>query len=596
MTAPGPEGPAQPGMTVRHGIPVSAGVALGPLLLLDVEGFRIPARHVGAATVEYEVARLNQALAAAARDSRADRQSVDEKIGRKYGAIFEAHALLLEDPSLVGELEALIRDNAFSAEYSLSRVLRGHAQALQAIDGSQTVAGRAADLHDIERRVLAHLLGESRHSLNNLPDPVIILAHDLTPSETAQLEPTQVHGFATEAGGRTSHTAILAGALELPAVVGLGPLLADLSGGDEAIIDGNRGVLIINPDNETRRRYETARAKYVQVEQRLGALRDVPAETANGTRICTFANIEFPHEVSHAIERGAEGIGLYRTEFQFLGRDREPSEDEQFDTFRRVIDVLGSNRPLVIRTLDIGGDKVPNSETQYTGEQNPALGLHSIRLCLRNRGLFVPQLRAILRASQFGDVRILFPMITTLRELRHCKIVLSEVKEDLQEQGVAFNPNVPVGTMIEVPAAALMADLLVREVDFLSVGTNDLVQYTLAADRTNEHVADLYSASEPAVLQLVKRVIDAAEAARKPVNVCGEMSGESVYAALLLGLGLRQFSVTAHNIPALKRVIGAVSLNDAKVIADEALRLETATEVTNYLCGQTLRLLPDADL
>jgi phosphotransferase system enzyme I (PtsI) len=585
-----------PGMTVRHGIPVSAGVAIGPLLILDTEGFRIPARRVAAAAVDNEVARLAEALSAAARDSRTDRQSVDDKLGRKYGAIFEAHALLLEDPALVGEIESLIRDHAFSAEYALSRVLRGYAKALQDIHGSHSFATRSTDLYDIERRVLAHLLGESRQSLRNLREPVVILAHDLTPSETAQLEPSKVHGFATEAGGRTSHTAILAGALELPAVVGLGPFLAEMSGGDDAIIDGHRGLLIINPDDDTRAQYESARAEYVRVEESLGALRDVPAVTADGHRVRIFANIEFPHEVAHALERGAEGIGLYRTEFLYLGREREPTEDEQFLAFLSVIRELGPGRPLVIRTLDIGADKVCTANGLADPEQNPVLGLRSIRLCLRNRGLFVPHLRAILRASAHGDVSILFPMITTLRELRHCKIELSEVKEDLQEQGVAFNPNVRIGTMIEVPSAALLAERLVREVDYLSVGTNDLVQYTLASDRTNEHVADLYSASDPAVLQLVKRVLDAAGAVKKPVNVCGEMSGEPIYAALLLGLGLTQFSVTAHNIPAVKRVIRAVTLKEAREIAEEALLLETATEVTNYLRGRTLRLLPDANL
>jgi phosphotransferase system enzyme I (PtsI) len=402
-----------------------------------------------------------------------------------------------------------------------------------------------------------------------------------------------VHAFATEAGGRTSHTAIVAGVLEIPAVVGLGKFLTDVGGGDLVIVDGNHGLLILDPDEETLRRYEQTRSCFRNRESRLGELRDLPAQTRDGVRITLHGNIEFPHESSHCLERGADGVGLYRTEFLYLGKQTDPTEEEHLEAYLTVVRTLGPQRPVVIRTLDLGADKFLPAAERVLPERNPFLGLRSVRLCLRNLTLFKTQMRAILRASASGDVRIMFPMISTLLELRQCKMILAEVKEDLEEEGIPFNPRLPVGTMIEVPSAAILAEQLAREVDFFSIGTNDLIQYTLAADRNNETVAPLYSPGDPAVLRLIDRVVQAARRHDIDVNVCGEMSGEPLYTMLLLGLGLRQLSVTPHSIPEIKKVIRSVTVAEAVAVAQEAMRLETARDVNNYLREQTRRILPE---
>jgi phosphotransferase system enzyme I (PtsI) len=579
-------------MEIKRGIPVSPGVAIGPALVLDNEGFRIPQRFVAPGHFDGEVARLRQAMAAASREARERQQAVNAKLGKQYGAIFAAHAMLLEDPALAREIEGLIRENAYAAEYAVSRVMRRHAKALDSLDRGH-FASRAADLFDLEKMILRHLLGQRGELLQHLREPVVVLAHDLTPSETAALDPKMVHAFVTEAGGRASHTAIMAGVLEIPAVVGVGKFLTDVSGGDEVIVDGNRGVLILNPDEETRERYEQTRKSFYTFETGLNELRDLPAETRDGSRVQLLGNIEFPEEARHCLQRGAGGVGLYRTEFLYLNKQTDPTEAEHLDAYLTVLRILGQ-RPVVIRTLDLGADKFATATGDAAlEERNPFLGLRSVRLCLRNLTLFKTQMRAILRASAFGDVRIMFPMVSTLLELRQCKMILAEVKEDLEDEGIPFNRKLPVGTMIEVPSAAILADQLAREVNFFSIGTNDLIQYTLAADRTNEHVASLYSAGDPAVLRLLENVIQAAGRNNIEVSVCGEMSGDPIYTMFLLGLGLRQLSVTPQNIPEIKKIIRSITLEEANLVAREVMRLETARDVNNYLREQTRRILPE---
>jgi phosphotransferase system enzyme I (PtsI) len=578
-------------MEIKRGIPVSPGVAIGPALVLDTEGFRIPQRFIEGDRAEAEVVRLHQALKAAARDARDNQQAVSDRLGKQYGNIFAAHALLIEDPALIKEVERLIRDQDHAAEYAVSRVVRRHAKALESL-GRGAMMLRTADLFDIEKLILRHLLGGERELVGSLKQAVVILAHDLTPSETASLDRSKVFAFATESGGRASHTAIVAGVLEIPAVVGIGRFLTDVSGGDEVIVDGTRGVVILNPDEETRERYEQTRKKLISLESRLEELRDFPAETKDGAGVQLFGNIEFPEEAGHCLEKGANGVGLYRTEFLYLNKTTHPSEAEHVDAYLTVLRTLGP-RPVVIRTLDLGADKFALATEAGNEERNPFLGLRSVRLCLRNLTLFKTQMRAILRASAFGDVRIMFPMVSTLLELRQCKLILAEVKEDLEEEGIPFNRKLPVGTMIEVPAAAILADQLAREVNFFSIGTNDLVQYTLAADRNNETVASLYNPGDPAVLRLLEIVIRAAKTHNIEVCVCGEMSGEPIYTMLLLGMGLRQLSVTPHSIPEVKKIIRSISVDEATQVAQEALRLETARDVNNYLREQTRRILPD---
>jgi phosphoenolpyruvate-protein phosphotransferase (PTS system enzyme I) len=567
-------------------------VAIGPALVLDAEWFRLPQRFIDPDHADAEVERLASALRLAAAEARDNQEAVSAKLGPQYGAIFGAHALMLADPALAREVEALIRSQHFAAEYAVSRVIRRYAKALESIQGGH-LATRVTDLFDLEKRILRHLLGQRREELAHLSEAVVVLAHDLTPSETAALDPTRVHAFATEAGGRASHTAIVAGVLEIPAVVGLGPFATDVSGGDLVIVDGNRGLLILNPDEETLKRYAQARDEARTRESKLGELRALPALTRDGVRVGLHGNIEFPQEAAHCVERGAEGVGLYRTEFLYLGRQTDPTEEEHLQAYLTVVRDMGG-RPVVIRTLDLGADKFLPATEAAQDERNPFLGLRSVRLCLRNLTLFKTQMRAILRASAHGDVRIMFPMISTLLELRQCKMILEEVKEDLEEEGLAFNPRLPVGTMIEVPAAAILAGQLAREVDFFSVGTNDLVQYTLAADRNNATVSSLYSPGDPAVLRLIDGVVKAAAKHDIAVNVCGEMSGEPLYTMLLLGLGVRQLSVTPHNIPEIKKVIRTVTLERSVAVAQEAMRLETARDVNNYLREQTRRILPEA--
>jgi phosphotransferase system enzyme I (PtsI) len=579
-------------MEIKRGTAVSPGVAIGPALVLDTEWFRIPQRFVDRQHVEEEVQRLHAALARAADETRDSQQTVTARLGAQYGAIFGAHVLLLTDPALARDVESLIRARRFAAEYAVSQVMRRHAKALESI-GDETFSHRASDLFDLEKRILHHLLGQRREQLKHLSEPIVLLAHDLSPSETAALDPQHVFGFATEAGGRTSHTAIVAGVLELPAVVGLGSFVTDVSGGDLVIIDGNQGLLITNPDEETLARYEQIQRSQRRREGRLTELRNLPAVTRDGVRVSLTGNIEFPHEVAHCLERGAEGVGLYRTEFLYLNKESDPTEEEHFEAYQTVLRTLGPGKPVVIRTLDLGADKfLPRAET-LQHERNPFLGLRSVRLCLRNLTLFKTQMRAILRASAIGDVRLMFPMISTLLELRQCKMILAEVKEDLEEAGVPFNGGLPVGTMIEVPSAAILAEQLAREVDFFSIGTNDLVQYTLAADRNNEAVAGLYSPGDPAVLRLIDNVIRAADKHGIGVNVCGEMSGEPLYTMLLLGLGLRQLSAAPHNLPEVKKIIRSATVAEAAAVAREALRLETARDVNNYLREQTRRILPE---
>ena len=385
------------------------------------------------------------------------------------------------------------------------------------------------------------------------------------------------------------------GALEIPAVVGVGKFLTDVSGGELVIVDGNNGHLILNPDEATVARYEALRTseRTKSGEHRITS-RNVPAVTKDGVRVAILGNIEFPGEARHCLQRGAEGVGLYRTEFLYVHKSGDPTEDEHYEAYKAVLAEIGPDKPVVIRTLDLGGDKFNAASGLATHEKNPFLGLRSVRLCLRNLPLFKTQLRAILRAGVHGDVRIMFPMISTVMELRQCRSLLREVQEDLEEGGIPFKADVPIGTMIEVPSAALMADALAKQVNFFSIGTNDLVQYTLAADRNNEAVADLYSAADPAVLKLLDVVTKAGAAAGIEVNVCGEMSGEPVFAALLIGLGVRQFSATPRKIPDIKRAVRSVTAADCERLAAECLRMETASEVTRYLRDHLRRILPDA--
>lgn len=587
--APHGRGPMSPSRTMHilRGIAVSPGIAIGPPLVLDPHGPSLPHRAILAGEVAGELARLDQGLRAASVEAGAAEVEARQRLGPQYADILGAHARMIEDPSLRREARARIERDQVSAEHALNDVLEGYAAKLEALADSH-LAARAADVRDIRRRILAQLGGDRPASpLKGGDGPSLILAHDLSPSETAGLDTRSIIGFATEAGGRASHTAIVAEALEIPAVVALGRFLDLARPSRVVIIDGDEGILVLDPDEPTLRRYREAAGERAARLARLTHLAGLPAITADGQAIRLWGNIEFADEAEACLRRGAEGVGLYRSDFLYLNADRPPTEDEQYEAYAAVVRSMGG-RPVTIRTLDLGADKVAKFREAADPSRNPVLGLRSLRLSLREPELFRPQLRAILRAAALGDVRLMFPMVATLGEVRKARAVLADVAAELAAEGVPARADLPVGVMIEVPAAALIADHLAREVDFFSIGTNDLIQYALAVDRTDETVADLYTGADPAVLRLIAMIVEAAEAAGIEVSVCGAMGGEPLYSLLLIGLGLRHLSMAPHQLLEVRRVIRAIRADEARRVAREALRLETAAEVADLL-GRSLR-------
>ncbi len=573
-----------------QGIAVSPGVAIGEALVLDNEGFRIPRRFLPRDAVQTELDRLHQAIADTTAEIELNRKRVSEQLGDDYASIFSAHVQMLNDPRLLQELEEMIRDRHYSPEYSVSRAMRRYAKVFQSLEGAY-MAERAQDIFDIEKRLLTHLLGEKREDLSRITSEVLILARDLTPSETAGMNPQFIHGFGTEVGGPSSHTAIVAEGLGIPAVVGVGQFLTDVSGGETVIIDGDEGLVIIQPDEETLARYRHEADQQRTLAVKLEQLRDLPAETLDGERIQLLGNIEFPGEVSQALDRGADGIGLYRTEFLYLAGPKNPTEEDQVAAYTEVAQTM-QHRPVVLRTLDLGADKLPNLPMPED-ERNPFLGLRSIRLALKHVDLFRTQLRAILRASTSGNLRMMFPLVSTLIELRRAKMALADAMEDLEEEGVPFSRDIPIGMMVEVPSAVMMMDRFCDEVDFFSIGTNDLVQYTLAVDRSNKDVASLYTSADPAVIKLIKMAIDTANARGKPISMCGQMSGNPMYTMLLIGMGLRSLSATSAAVPEVKRVCRSVTVPDCQRVAQRVLALESSRDVKTYLREELSKLLPD---
>lgn len=574
-----------------QGIAVSPGVAIGEVLVMDNEGFRIPRRFLSRDAVEDELERLDRAIADATAEIERHRDKVSEQLGKDCAAIFSAHIQILNDRGLRSQLEAMIRQRHYSPEYSVSRALRHYAKVFQSLEGDYPE--KAYDIFDIEKRLLRHLFGRRREELAHLNSEVLILAHNLTPSETSNLNPKYVRGFVTEIGGPGSHTAIVAEALGIPAVVGTGPFLADVSGGETAIIDGYQGLVILRPDEETLARYRHEVVEHRSLTAKLEKLRDLPALTADGVRIQLLGNIEFPYEVEQCQKRGADGIGLYRTEFLFLARDQEPKEEEQVTAYTRVAQAM-KDQPVVMRTIDLGADKLPDAPSPED-ERNPFLGLRSIRLALspKHKAMFRTQLRAILRASVCGNISVMFPLVSTMLELRHAKTVLREAMEDLEEEGADFDHGIKVGMMVEVPSAVMMLDRFAEEVDFFSIGTNDLIQYALAVDRSNKDVASLYTASDPSILRLIDMAVRAATQANVPISMCGQMCGNPLYTMFLLGMGLRSLSVTPAAIPEIKQVCRRVALSNCRRVAERALELESARDVRTYLAEELSKVLPE---
>jgi phosphotransferase system enzyme I (PtsI) len=580
-------------MEIKKGIGVSPGVIIGQAFVLDAEDLVVPRRQVEASEVGGEAERLGRAIAESMVELTDLRDAVTTKHGKEIAAIFEFHLGILKDKGLLKQILAEINKNRSSAEYALSTVTRKYAATLAQVP-DRYMAERVKDIYDIEKRVLRHLLGEKREDLSHLTRDIVVIAHDMLPSQTAALDKLHVKGFATDVGGRTSHTAIVARAMGIPAVVGLGDITTEISGGDTVIIDGNRGVVIINPDAEQLVEHRELERKQVKFEAELNLLADLPARTTDGHEVALWANIEFPIDVDGALTRGAGGIGLYRTEFLYLATadDHEVTEEEHYAAYADALKRVGG-RPLVIRTLDLGADKQTQAK-QASPERNPFLGDRSIRMCLHDIPMFKRQLRAIMRATVLGDVRIMFPMISTLMELRQARMVLNDVIEELEDDNIKFRREIPVGIMIEVPAAALMAADFAKEVNFFSIGTNDLVQYTLAVDRTNERVAGLFCPAHPAVLRLVRDVIRAGARNSIGVSVCGEMAGDPLYTLLLLGLGLTTFSMNGPDIPEVKKIIRSTSLENARQVARKVMSFDSERQVMHFLREETRKFIPEA--
>ena len=576
-------------MITKKGIGASPGVSIAPATVVDAEEFDIPQRHVPVDHAQAELDRLRKAVEISKSEVLDLQHSTAERIGQETAAIFDFHLGLLADTVLLKKFSDAVLEGNVTAEYAVATVLRNYAREFLAMP--QYLAERVKDVYDIEKRLLRNLIGEQRQTLAHLLRDVNLLAHDLTPSQAAGMDREHVVGLAIDAGGATSHTAIVARALGIPAVVGLNDASAQVDGGDLVIIDGNRGVVLIDPDEATLRNYEQYARQQVEFIHSLEYLAELPAVTRDGHEVTLLGNIEFPQEARTVLEKGGQGIGLYRTEFLFLGSDSEPSEDEQYQAYREVLDICG-DRPVVIRTLDLGADKYTQSRIRVP-ERNPFLGLRSIRLCLQDLALFKTHLRAILRASVGSQVSLLFPLITNLLELRQAKAVWRDVMEDLEEEGIDHRTDVQIGMMVETPAAALQIHAYAKEVDFFSIGTNDLVQYTLAVDRGNEKVASLFTVAHPAVLRLIKDVIRAGQRYDVAVSLCGEMAGDPEYTLLLLGMGLRVFSCSPPAIPEIKKVIRSVTMEQALRVARRVLSFDSDKEVVNFLRVETRKVLPE---
>lgn len=562
------------------GIAASSGIAIAKAFLLTKEEIEINQQQIDSSQIEKEKDKFYQALTKARQQLEEIKNKAEQELGQEEAAIFGAHLMFLNDPMLVGEVENKISEEKLTAANALKQVIDSFVQLFSSME-DEYMKERVADIKDVGKRLLNNIFGIQFSSLADIQEKVIIIAEDLTPSDTAQMSKDYVVGFATEIGGRTSHTAIMARTLEIPAVVGLGTSISQINSGDLIIIDGNQGLVIPNPDQTTLKNYQIELEKLQSHKQKLKQLLKLPAQTTDGHQVELAANIGTPRDVDRVLENGGEGIGLYRTEFLYMDRNNLPSEEEQFQAYKMVAEKM-RGKPVTIRTLDIGGDK-KLSYLELPEEMNPFLGWRAIRICLEKTDIFKTQLRAILRASAYGKIRIMYPMISGLEEVRQANAILNEVKRDLDQENIDYNHEIEVGIMVEIPSAALTADIIAKEVDFFSIGTNDLCQYTIAVDRMNEKISYLYQPFHPAILHLIKNVIQAAHQEGKFVGICGEMAGEPSAALLLLGLGLDEFSMSASSIPYIKRIIRLVSLEQAKFIASQALQLATAKEIESLM-------------
>lgn len=558
------------------GIAASDGIAIAPVYLLTEPDLSF--ERVEVADAEAEASRLDEAIAKSTEEIAKIRSIAESSLGAEEAQVFDAHLMFLSDPEFTGQIRSKVIDEKVNAEAALKDVSEMFIQMFSAMEDNAYMQERAADVKDVSTRVLASLLGVKLPSPATISEEVVIVAHDLTPSDTAQLNKQYVKAFVTNIGGRTSHSAIMARSLEIPAIVGTKSIVTDVNDGDLVIVDAIEGEIIVNPSQEQIDEYTKKAEQFEEQKAEWAKLVDAPSVTKDGHHVELAANIGTPKDVDAVIENGAEAIGLYRTEFLYMDSSDFPTEDEQYDAYRKVLEAL-EGKPVVVRTMDIGGDKeLPYLELPH--EMNPFLGYRAIRISLDRRDMFKTQLRALLRASVHGTLRIMFPMIATLDEFRSAKSFLLEVKEELLGEGVKVSDDIQIGIMVEIPAAAMLADQFAKEVDFFSIGTNDLIQYSMAADRMNERVSYLYQPYNPSILRLIKNVIDASHAEGKWTGMCGEMAGDQTAVPLLLGLGLDEFSMSASSVLKTRSLISRLNISDMQELANKAVNeCTTAAEV-----------------
>ena len=565
-------------MLQLKGIAASQGISFAKAYVFVEPDLTV--KEVKIEDVEAEVKRFEDAIEASKKELTIIKENALASLGADKAAVFEAHLLILDDPEFMGTVKTDIESKVINAEYAFKETSDMFISMFEAMD-NEYMKERAADIRDVSKRILAHLLGVDLPNPSLIDEEVIVIAEDLTPSDTAQLNKKYVKGFATNIGGRTSHSAIMARSLEIPAVVGTSSITEDVKNGDTLILDGLDGVVLVNPDEATTAEYKEKHAKFEAQKAEWAKLVTEKSVTKDGHEVILAANIGTPADLEGVKNNGGEAVGLYRTEFLYMGRDQLPTEDEQFEAYKAVLEGMG-DKPVVVRTLDIGGDK----ELPYLDlpkEMNPFLGWRAVRIALDRREILHAQLRAVLRASAFGKLAVMFPMIISVEEIRELKSVLETLKAELRAEGKAFDENIQVGVMVETPSAAVNAKFLAKEVDFFSIGTNDLTQYTLAVDRGNELISHLYNPMSPSVLGLIKQVIDASHAEGKWTGMCGELAGDERATLLLLGMGLDEFSMSAISVPHIKKLVRNVSYQEAKALADEALQKPTAAEIEQLI-------------
>ncbi|PYJ47992.1 MAG: phosphoenolpyruvate--protein phosphotransferase [Verrucomicrobia bacterium] len=560
-----------------EGAGVSPGIAHGKIHVVRDDLDDVPRYRIAPSKIADEIGRFEAALIQTRMQILEMQQRIAESIGAKDAAIFDAHLLVVEDRTLIDEVLRKLETDLCNVEWVFQEVAGRYAETLSKIDDPY-LRERALDIQDVAKRVVRNLQGKAPKAFLALTEPHILVAHNLTPSDTASVNRKHVLGIATDLGGRTSHTAIMARSFTIPAIVGLHDITTKLETGQYVLLDGTDGVLIVEPTAQTLAKYEEIESKRAQVVAQLKELRETTSTTRDGHHIVLSANIELPDDVEAVFANGAEGIGLYRTEFLYLNRNTLPTEQEQYETYREVAERVQPH-PLIIRTFDLGGDKLAPGTVDISDELNPFLGLRAIRFCLEHVDIFKTQLRAILRASVVGNVKIMFPMISGLDELRRAVAVLAECKKELRKEKIDIGEKIEAGAMIEIPSAAISANVLAREVDFFSIGTNDLIQYALAVDRVNEKIAHLYEPTHPAVLHLLKMIADAAHATNIWVGVCGEMAGDVALTPLLLGLGVDELSASAMLVPRVKRAVQSLAIQECRELVEETLKLDTGSEI-----------------